>query len=253
MQKKKLWKIEELWGQDIHSQNTIIPDISIHSGRQGFSKCMDLILNLESYDIDGISKYYSKFHLVNSFEYQTSKNIVFTDDYGEYRGLGKQQLCIAEKPIYLFDNHNEIIYPFVELYEAWGKQSFSVVHIDAHPDAAEFQGIKPTSIALDEVKDFISQTRISDFFDALSETKIIKDIYRITHSNDFEFFVGPEEPYVLSLDIDIFGPEGDFVDVKDKVLAIKKALGGAMAVCIATSPGFIDQEYAQNIITILSR
>ena len=83
--------------------------------------------------------------------------------------------------------------------------------------------------------------------------KLVGTIFRVCHSDNFEFFLLPEKPYILSLDIDIFGPEGDFVDLKDKVRAIALAWSGAEAVCIATSPGFIDQEYAKKIISIMTK
>jgi hypothetical protein len=136
-----------------------------------------------------------------------------------------------------------------------------VVHIDAHPDDAEFEGEKKSELDINNTQKYISQTRISDFFDALSGvllggTKqsqyILGDIHRITHSDSLEFFLPPEEPYILSLDIDIFGPEGDFAELHDKVRAIALAWGSADAVCIAMSPGFIDQEFAQEIIKIFT-
>ncbi len=233
MNQKKLWKIEEIWKRDIeHKPN--FWDFS----------------NIQKNYKNGVSIYYKKFHQVDVFDFSLSQEPVFSDTYGSYRGLEKQQLIIKEKPIYLFDNHNEIIYPLVELYENQKEQSFSVLHIDAHPDNALFQTIKPDRLALENISAFVSQTRISDFFDALSETLIIKDIQRVISSSDFKSFKTPKEPYVLSLDIDIFGPEGDFIDLETKLAVIKKAWGGAQAICIATSPGFIDQGFAKEIITV---
>ena len=241
--KKILWKIEELWNQ-----------YSIPSTCEG----IDVRGN---YTTDGISKYYPRFKRVDTFDFTESSSTVFFDDTGEYLGLKHcQYFEIKGKPIYLIDNHNEMLYPLVEMREVIGKV-FDVVHIDAHPDDAEFQGKKRKNLNLENIKEYIAETRISDFFDAISEVslqgeatkqsqKIVGDILRVTHSDDFEFFLAPENPYILSLDIDIFGPEGDFVSLKDKVRVIAQAWSRAEAVVIATSPGFIDQEFAREIIKI---
>jgi hypothetical protein len=235
MNKKRLWKIEELWNK------YYIPTI--------YSESNNMVSVLKSYE-NGISRYNSNFTRVNKFEFSESKENIHNDDYGDYKGLKKSQLrFLNNKPIYLFDNHNKIMYPFVEIYE-YTKKPLSIVHIDAHADDARFEGKKLESLALKDVKNYIDETRISDFFDALCETKIINTVYPIIHSDSFEFFVVPEEPYVLSLDIDIFGPEGDFCELEDKVRTIALAWNKADVVCIAMSPGFINQEYAQEIIKI---
>ena len=245
MNEKLLWKIEELW--NTHFKDNKNSDINVTKNYK-----------------NSISKYYKKFHLVENFDFTESKDSVFSDDYGSYKGLQKLQVSMnSGKPVYLVDNHNEMVYPLLEITSQAGNDiPFDVVHIDAHPDDAKFQGKKPTNLSLGEVGEFIKKTRISDFFDAISDVslrgtkqsqKLVGTIFRVCHSDNFEFFLPPEKPYILSLDIDIFGPEGDFVDLKDKVRAIALAWSGAEAVCIATSPGFIDQEYAKKIISIMTK
>lgn len=245
MNEKLLWKIEELWNHYFKDNKT--SDIKI---TENYKK--------------GISKYYDKFHVVDSFDFSESDEAVFSDDYGNYKGLRRLQVSMSSgKPIYLFDNHNEMIYPIAEIaLQAGNDIPFDVVHIDAHPDDAKFQGEKPTSIPLGKVGSFIKNTRISDFFDAISNVslretkqsqKVVRNIFRVCHSDTFEFFLPPEQPYILSLDIDIFGPEGDFAEIKDKVRAIALAWSRAEAVCISMSPGFIDQEYAKEIIKIMTK
>lgn len=233
--KKILWKIEELWNKYYIANNQENIDISqIH-------------LNYSTNE----SVYHSRFCSTQNFNFTQSQENIFSDDYGEYKGLKKCQLSVQDsKPIYLFDNHNEMIYPLVEIFNAT-QTRYGVVHIDAHPDDAEFQGTKVNDVNLKNTKEYIAKTRVSDFFDALSETNIIGTIDRITHSDSLEFFLPPEQPYVLSLDIDIFGPEGDFAELPDKVRAIALAWNSADAICIAMSPGFIDYDFAQAIIEIM--
>lgn len=234
MNEKVLWKIEELWKKYYQSRDKTTIDVS------------------KNYE-NGVSKYYSPFHKVDNFHFHQSPEPVFTDDYGEYLGLERYQVLEKDNTlVYLFDNHNEMLYPLVEIFTAT-KHQYDIVHIDAHPDDAKFQAEKIQTLNLENVPDYIKKTRISDFFDAISETNIIQDIHLVTHSDSLEFFLPPKQPYILSLDIDIFGPEGDFAELKDKVRSIALAWGNADAVCIATSPGFIDQEYAQKIIEIFTK
>jgi hypothetical protein len=231
MHKKLLWKIEELWNQ--YYKQVSSPAINI----------------FHNY-VNGLSKHHNRFECVKEIDFSESEKEVFSDAYGKYKGLKKCQVLEKDsKLIYLFDNHNEMLYSLVEIFEATGKQ-YDIVHIDAHPDDALFQGIKITSLNLKNIQEYINKTRISDFFDAISETNIVRRIYSLTHSDNLEFFMPPEESYILSLDIDIFGPEGDFAELNEKVRAIASAWIHADVVCIAMSPGFIDQKYAADIIKI---
>ena len=231
MNQKVLWKIESLC-------------------QKYFTKNSKSTIDVMSLYKDNISIYNLDFKIVEEFDFSQSENVVHSDKYGEYKGLKNSQvLFLNGKPIYLFDNHNKIVHPFLEYYEVVGKE-FDVVHIDAHDDDALFGGIKPQKTEIEKVESYIKKTRISDFFDFVSESNLIKKIHRYTKSNNFEEFKKPENPYILSLDIDIFGVEGDFVDLESKVKIIAKAWFEAEVVCIAMSPGFIDQRFAEDIIKI---
>lgn len=281
MQKKLIWKIEELWNK--YYNNTYHSVQVCHSCKGGnFTLChcepakQSQVLLKKLYK-NNISLYNPDFYLVEEFNFEKSKKPVHCDDYGEYLGLEKSQVLKKDgKLIYLFDNHNKIIQPFLEYVEIIGK-GFDVVHIDAHDDAAVFASQKLQVLQLKKVQEYIAQTRISDFFDFLngasyqvqndkqsvclpefisgskiSNNKLIKNIHRYTKSSDFKEFKKPKNPYILSLDIDIFGPEGGFTDLESKIKIIAAAWQHAGVVCIAMSPGFIDQEYAKEIIEIFT-
>lgn len=234
MYQKFLWKIEELWEK---SKEKTLPS------------SFDISRN---YDEKGDSLYYPRFVRVQQFDPSPSKIPVFSDDYGSYLGLAQcQVLDVRGKLIYIVDNHNEMLYPLVEM-RTQKKESFGVVHIDAHNDDALCeQRFEEKDFELNSIAKTISRTRISDFFDAISGKGIVSSVYRITDSHSFENFILPKDPFFLSLDIDIFGPEGDFVSLESKVNAIRKAWNKAEAICIATSPGFIEQKFAHEIIRIL--
>ena len=227
-------------------------------------------MSYENLYINNISIYNPDFHLVQEFNFSPSKKIVHRDSYGEYLGLNNSQvLFLDRKQIYLFDNHHKIIQAFLEYSEITG-EGFDVVHIDAHNDDAVFPVEKPHQLEIRDVQKYIDQTLISDFFDFMSDAslqgedcaeldsvkqsqKLIKKIHRYTKSTDFKEFKKPKIPYIVSLDIDIFGPEGDFVDLESKVRIIAEAWSDADVVCIAMSPGFINRDYAQEIIKIFTK
>lgn len=81
---------------------------------------------------------------------------------------------------------------------------------------------------------------------------LVGDIDNITQSNEFKNFRVPKEKYILNLDIDIFGPEGEAVDLELKVQTIMEAWGGAVAVVIATSPGYISGSDAKDLVEVFT-
>lgn len=239
MNQKILWKIESLCEQ--------------YAANMSFENIFDIQKIKSRYSTDGISLSYPRFCLVDDFDFEQSKKPVFKDAYGEYLGLKRQQLqVIDERPVYLFDNHNEMIFCLHECFESQDKKKpLFVLHIDAHPDDAFFQGGKPKTVGAGNISFFIEQTRISDFFDALSEANIVSGVQRVTDSFSFDDFVLPEQNFVLSLDIDIFGEEGDFVGLEKKIEVIKKTWSRASAIYIAMSPGFINHGAATQLIKLL--
>lgn len=229
MNTKLLWKISSLWETYYQPQQ----------GRP---------LDIKGNYPNGVSRYYNRFRYVKALSFIPSEEPVFADEYGTYHGLQSCQVLEHDgKNVYVFDNHNEMLYPLVEQYTLQRK-ALPLVHIDAHNDDALFEGDKGVELSLDNIGVYISTTRISDFFDAVSETSLIPQIQRVTTSSTFKSFSVSTEPYILSLDIDIFGPEGDFVDIEERVRVIAKAWTHAEVVCIAMSPGFIDQSFAREVI-----
>lgn len=238
--KKILWKIEELWKKYYVNHRVV-------HGSERESSIVKSILNLYK---NNISIYSTDFQIVEKFNFKKTNNITHKDDYGEYFGLKKSQVLEKSgKLIYLFDNHNKILQSFLEYFEST-KKSFDVVHVDAHDDNSLFKGEKINKLSIKDIGGYIGQTSISNFFDYVFSTGLINNVHRYTKSSDFKNFKKPKNPYILSLDIDIFGLEGCFVDIESKIKIIAEAWKYADVICIAMSPGFIDQKYAQNIVKV---
>lgn len=235
---KILWKIASLWEQ-----------YSVHP-----EESSSYTIPYQDYP-NGISRYHNDFRWVKKFNAKKSPSPVFSDEYGSYHGLRYSQvLCVGNKVVYIFDNHNKILFPLAEYYETTSCGAIHVIHIDAHPDDAIFHGgDRVRALTRSQCSNIIQQTRVSDFFDAISETKLVSNIQRVVTSQDFHTFNVPRFPYVLSLDIDIFGTEGNFVDLETKVSVIAQAWKYADTIMIATSPGFIDQSFAYDIIYQLTK
>ncbi len=240
MYKQRLWKIATLWEQSTPSIQKRVPDFDVQKLTALYGEHEVSLVN-------------SDFVLRDSFDFTPSSRPAYSDAYGSYYGLASSQLVLfADKPVYLFDNHNKIIQSFLEYHHVTQK-AFDVVHIDAHADDALYRGERPHELALNKSARAIVQTRISDFFDYLSDTGIITSIHRYTKSQDFKNWYLPDKPFVLSLDIDIFGEEGAFCSLEEKIPLIKAAWDTADVVAIAMSPGFIDQDYAREIIKIFTQ
>ncbi len=236
MNEKLLWKIESLWNQHYRSSKCC----KVFSDKT-LSKSIT-----ETFFANGNSH---SFTLTEKLSFEKTENAVFSDSYGDYLGIKNSQVMRSEdKLIYLFDNHNKFLVPLFHLYKTL-ERPIKVLHIDAHEDDALYRGERPEQFNEEVLVELLEKTRISDFYDSLSSTQVISEITRFTHSQDFENL--PYGEYdILSLDIDIFGPEGDFAELEKKIAVIAAAMRQSSLITIATSPGFIDQDFAEKVIQI---
>ncbi len=247
MNKLKLWKVESLVEGECEPKKSV-------SGGLIFSAEKEIKKNYKQ----GVSKFSKDFFLIENFSFEKSLEPVFfgEDREGEsekeksFFGLKKQQLIFKnKKAIYLVDNHNKALYSFLEILKVLEKK-VDIVHIDAHRDDAIFQYEYPKNIDWENIDWCLKKTRVSDYLDLGKKTGLIESIFRVTQSADFEKFKIPKGKYILNLDIDIFGPEGEAVNLKLKIKTIAKAWRGAVAVVVATSPGYISAKDAEEIIKV---
>ena len=223
MKQELIWKIESLWEQarvsPVQNQLTFSPQEN--SFFASFSSLDELSL---------------------------SETIVFTDDYGTYPGLAQDGVFYKKaKPFYVFDNHNKALMAFLEVKNQT-RSPLNVIHIDAHPDDAIYPDEVP-EITSENISEVYDKSRISDFLDCAQRGSLIKKVTRVTSEGEFsENPALPEGPFILSLDIDIFGPEGAFTSLESKIQTIAHYWNHASAITIATSPGFLEQEDALILI-----
>ncbi len=242
MDKFYFWKIESLWDS-----------FFIEGKRNNY----DLIFKNYS---ENKSIFIDEFFLVDKFDFSLSSKPVF---YGEDRegvgftedkafwGLKKQQLLKKyHKPVYLIDNHNKSIYPFLELKNFFNKE-LKIVHIDAHKDNSIYNK-KVEKINLLNFKKYYFDSSISNYLDILLKGEVLKEIYYLVENNDFDNFIFPNRdfPIILNLDLDIFGYEGNMIELEKKVKFISDSWSKSDAIILAVSPGFFDLRKAEKIIKI---
>lgn len=174
-------------------------------------------------------------------------SVAYVDDAGSYSGLIQGVFVTNPKTLFVFDNHSKALFAFLLCKHVFNT-ALPVVHIDAHKDNAECLFDVPSAITFKNITQTYNQSRIGDFLDVATKGALIGDITRITQSFEFESYTLPQDPYILSLDIDIFGPDGECVSDAIKRLVVTDAWRNAAVVTIATSPGFIDQSYAKTLI-----
>lgn len=182
--------------------------------------------------------------------FKLSKKKIFEDENNIlYPGLKNFSISIRnKKPIYVIDNHQNALIPFFDFYTQQNKK-ITVVHIDAHRDDAivKYEIKTKKLITQEDINALLKKCRVSDYLDAGKKIGIIEEVISITQSKEFETFSIPKHPYILNLDIDIYGPEGTAVSTQLKTEVIAKAWNNAEVICFATSPGFISHEIAEKI------
>ncbi len=203
---------------------------------------------LEKWKIESLIEKYTN-NNNGEFDIKLSKKISYIDDEGnKYIGILKtQKFKIDDKDIYVFDNHNKAIFAVLDQNEKYNR-IFDILHIDAHRDDAKFNHEYPKEINRENIKEIFEKTRVSDYLDLMSKIKMISDIKNITQSSEFELMEFPKKEFILNLDIDIFGHDGQVVDMELKIMRIIQAWKISKSVMIATSPGFINQKNAKFLI-----
>jgi len=193
-------------------------------------------------------------------------NIVFAemidDELQEFQGL-ESLVCLdypsaghwEEKKVYIMDNHNHALYFWYREYrESNIKKWLPVIHIDQHSDMKE-----PLSwIAMDREDDleYIAQytnevCTIADFIHPWLKTWIIDKCIQLRTENGLLDYNIPEFSYILDIDIDFWAPEMRIEQFDRTIQKTRQLIAEASLVTIATSPCFIDQERALDIVDLL--
>ena len=169
------------------------------------------------------------------------EKIVFSDFENEILKesiwLEKHLWILEEKksPVFICDNHNRVL----ESWQYFKNKKPLLVHIDQHRDEADFW----------KIENWEKDLRICDYIKwAKSENWIKKNHISLCESKDFEKFKNLENEdlwdFILNIDLDIFVPEQTLISHKkiwELIFILEKK---ALLVNFATSPLFLNQKKA---------
>ena len=196
-------------------------------------------------------------------ELAVGEHIVFSeiseiDDGVEYNRFGLKQFIytnINGKDICIFDNHNHAFFFWMfALKMGIIKKGLPLVHVDQHSDMreplkffAENPQNKDNKIDLQEVFKYTNYVlNVGNFIKPAQKMGLFSEINVIDSSTSLEQSF-PNE-IVLDIDIDIFSKDMSYIPYELKMDKIKSFIKKAKLITIATSPYFIDQHKAIEII-----
>ena len=165
------------------------------------------------------------------------EEIVFNeiDEDIEIKAKGLKNMIIykyQDKDVYIFDNHNHAFYFWIKsLKKGNFTKGCKLVHVDQHKDTREPENY---NVDIDNIDDVFRYTNI------FSEVIIIDSSYG--------FNLDIEGEYVLDIDLDIFSKDMDYIPYDLKVSKIKDLIKKAKVITIASSPFFIEQDYAIKVL-----
>ncbi|MGL6106353.1 UPF0489 family protein [Romboutsia sp.] len=158
------------------------------------------------------------------------------------------KLDSKDKEIYIFDNHNHAFYFWIK---SLNKGNFSkgckLVHVDQHKDTRVPENYNVDINNIDDVFKYTNETlNVGSFIKPALEHKIFSELIIIDSSYGFTLDVKGE--FVLDIDLDIFSKDMDYIPYDLKIYKIKELIKRAKVITIASSPFFIDQEYAIKVL-----
>lgn len=155
------------------------------------------------------------------------------------------------KPMVVVDNHNHVFYFW---YEAWHQKmierGITLVHIDAHRDTR----IPKRNLSHEEAGDLKkvfeytnSILNVGNYIPPAMDEGLIGELISITSERELAH-ADPKKPFILNIDLDFWAPEMDYIDEKWSLEKIRGWILKADLITFATSPFFIEQERAIEIL-----
>ena len=181
------------------------------------------------------------------------EEIVFNeiDEYIEIKAKGLKNMIIykyEDNDVYIFDNHNHAFYFWIKsLQKGSFKKGCNLVHVDQHKDTREPQDY---NVNIDDINDVFRYTNevlnVGSFIKPALKHNIFSDVVIIDSSYGFDLKI--EGEFVLDIDLDIFSKDMDYIPYNLKVSRIKDLIKKSKVITIASSPFFIEQDYAIKVL-----
>ncbi|WP_455539075.1 peptide arginase family protein [Terrisporobacter sp.] len=184
---------------------------------------------------------------------KVGKNIVFNeiDENMEIKAKGLENLVqykLNDKIIYVFDNHNHAFYFWMKsLKNNEFSKGCKLVHVDQHKDMRKPDNYNVDVENLDDVFRYTNEVlNVGNFIQPALKKEIFSEVIIIDSSYGFDIKV--EGEYVLDIDLDIFSKDMDYIPYDFRLNKIKDLIKNAKVITIATSPYFIEQDYAIKVL-----
>lgn len=222
--------------------------------------------NAFSYDIRQHKKLFvpALKNIQNFYEIELGDEIVFSDyDFDGNLIEAKWLKNFYEferfwKKMYLFDNHNHALY-FWYLARNQGKigNNNLLIHIDEHSDMRDPENYiyQEETQDLEKVFDYVNFTlNVGNYIIPAQKEGIVWEVFQVRNeTNLYEYLENFWKSFekhsgiICNIDLDFFEPGLDFIDYDLKMKVVRDAIAKSDIVTFATSPFFIDQEWALQV------
>ncbi|CZR98999.1 MULTISPECIES: UPF0489 family protein [Clostridioides] len=210
--------------------------------------------NVFSYDKrDNKSIYVPKLISGTLDDVKLGNKVVFNevDENEEIKAIGLENMVeyvLGNKKIYVFDNHNHAFYFWLKsMLNDEFTRGCKLVHVDQHKDTREPENY---DVDINNIEDVFRYTNevlnVGSFIKPALQHKIFSELIIIDSLYGFDLDIEPE--FVLDIDLDIFSSDMDYIPFDFKLDKIKNLIKKAKVITIATSPYFINQEYAIKVL-----
>ena len=152
------------------------------------------------------------------------------------------------KDVYIFDNHNHAFYFWIKsLNNNMFNKGCKLVHIDQHKDMREPENYDVDINDIDDVFRYTNYTlNVGNFIKPALHHNIFSEAIIIDSTYGLEMDV--EGEIVLDIDLDIFSKDMEYMSYDLRVNKIKEYINRAKVITIASSPFFIEQDYAIKVL-----
>ena len=153
-----------------------------------------------------------------------------------------------DKTVYIFDNHNHSFYFWIKsLKEGLFNKGCKLVHIDQHKDMREPENY---DVDIENIEDVFRYTNyvlnVGNFIKPALYHNIFSEAVIIDSTYGLEIDV--EGEIVLDIDLDIFSKDMEYISFDLRVNKIREYIDRAKVITIASSPFFIEQDYAIKVL-----
>lgn len=152
------------------------------------------------------------------------------------------------KDVYIFDNHNHAFYFWIKsLNKGMFNKGCKLVHIDQHKDMREPENYDVDINSIEDVFRYTNYTlNVGNFIKPALYYNIFSEAIIIDSTYGFEMNV--EGEIVLDIDLDIFSKDMEYMSYDLRINKIKEYIERAKVITIASSPFFIEQDYAIKVL-----